>query len=522
MSETQPADYTARSVTLLAKREIRLAGMSTAVVSVSTRDQGNGTFATVVEMISDKSKVVAVGAVLRDSGFEMTAISHDSARFVFIPAGRAVEVAKAPMPAVTDHTGWGVIADAAGTVRCVGVHTTRDESEACATRRGVRPAAAPCCSLWSQGVDCGCADAAADRLTGFETEDDEVEPVDNRSAGNRLVLDNREIGLVLGTSIDPVTGDTNGIDLLIDGSVRTITLMTLNLCDVKAVCGHGYGPNDSCPGCDHDDEMIRHAPDAYRIYITERVSDKFGALIGLGILVWHTEDNSCSALLRTGTIVARHVSHDSAKRALELDHKMRSLPGAYNDNVLFDARKADQALSRRLGITSVRQARQARSLVRQLIAHGVTTGEAFMLVVEKVKKDDDALTQSMEEDLVLPTVSVADLPPFLRDGRPERASAHVADLRGFRPDEVILGPANLWGRRDDCRVLPEIRMTAAEAFETIDFSGHAVGNKASVPDSHAAEAHDRLMWSHVDHAALLDSLEHTHPVVTDVNDGSAL
>lgn len=521
MFETQPADYTARSVTLLAKREIRLAGMSDVVVSVSTRDQGNGTFATVVEMISDKAKVAAVGAVLRDSGFEMIAISHDSARFVFIPTGRAVAQPTAPMPALTDHTGWGVIADVAGTVRCVGVHATRDESEACATWRGVRPAAAPCCSLWSRGVDCGCADAAEMTATGFETEDDdEVEPVDNRSEGNRLVLDNTEIGLVLGTSSNPVTGDTNGIDLLIDGSVRNITLTTLNLCDVKAVCGHGYGPNDSCPGCDHDDEVIRNAPDAYRIYITERVADKLGALIDLGILVWHTEDNSCSALLRTGTIVARHVSHDSAKRALELDHKVRSLPGAYNENVIRDLVR-QREIDEQAEVANVRLQHQVGKLVRQLIAHGVTTAEQFILACERVERDD-ALTQAMEEDLVFPTVSVADLPPFLRDGRPERASAHVADLRGFRPDEVILGPANLWGRRDDCRVLPEIRMTAAEAFETIDFSGHAVGNKASVPDSHAAEAHDRLTWSHVDHAALLDSLEHTHPVVTDVNDGSAL
>lgn len=471
MSETQPADYTARSVTLLAKREIRLAGMSDAVVSVSTRDQGNGTFATVVEMISDKAKVVAVDAVLRDSGFEMTAISHDSARFVFIPASQAVAQPTATMPTLTDHTGWGVIADAAGTVRCVGVHTTRDESEACATRRGVRPAAAPCCSLWSQGVDCGCADAAADRLTGFKTEDDEVEPVDNRSEGNRLVLDNTEIGLVLGTSINPVTGDTNGIDLLIDGSVRNITLMTLNLCDVKAVCGHGYGPNDSCPGCDREDELIRNVVNSNTAPVRRYVGG--GIAIELGTLVWEFGSGLFSALNTRGVIVARHVSTSSgAERALELDHKVRSMPGAYNDNVLFDARKLDEQAA---GYLTERQSQQQiDDTVRLLHSLGITTAEAFLSRLEALdlEVDPDARRELLETPVRTPV----------------------------RLDELIARPAGL--------------------ESAVQRLGRML--RSPVPNNHVTKAYDRLAWAPVDHAAVLDSLERTHSVVTAVHDGSQL
>lgn len=65
-----------------------------------------------------------------------------------------------------------------------------------------------------------------------------------------------------------------------------------------------------------------------------------------------------------------------------------------------------------------------------------------------------------------------------------------------RVDELITAPAGLWDRP----ALTTIGMTAAEAFDIIDFA----------------------QPTPLDHAAMLGSLEHTHPVRTTKHDGSAL
>jgi hypothetical protein len=81
----------ARTVTNTAKKAIRLAGLKDVVVSVSTQDNGNGTFSTLVETIHDRSKTTQEKVVdaLKTERFAVSAVSSEGARFDFRPLTEA-------------------------------------------------------------------------------------------------------------------------------------------------------------------------------------------------------------------------------------------------------------------------------------------------------------------------------------------------------------------------------------------------------------------------------------------------
>lgn len=81
------SNTTARTVTNAAKKAIRLAGLKDVVVKVSTRDNGDGTFATHVETIHDRSKAVQekIVVALKAERFAVSGITSEGLNLAFAP-----------------------------------------------------------------------------------------------------------------------------------------------------------------------------------------------------------------------------------------------------------------------------------------------------------------------------------------------------------------------------------------------------------------------------------------------------
>lgn len=324
----------------------------------------------------------------------------------------------------------------------------------------------PCCSLWSRGVDCMCADAAADQATGFEMDDDELEPVSLpapvKTAGEvyrgkaPMLYDNVESQqlLVLGTGGSPIGGSVMRYLRENDPADREPRFLGSNRLKTNmdgrytALCGHGYTQHDSCPSCDHVDNEIHERATIAGTHLSDSIGN--GASIELGIVVFHA-DCTRSAITPDGDIVVRHANGNSwktAHRALVLEHRRNAHRLALSEN---ESRKpvAYDIDAELLGnVADPLDAYNAviNKAVRTLVSYGVTTAEGFMSLAGKLIDEDQPSTK----------------PHTFQDSIDEikRVGRHYPDGVNFVADPPITGE----------QVIHLPTMTAAEAFDVIDFT----------------------------------------------------
>jgi hypothetical protein len=235
--------------------------------------------------------VAELVTVMEGRGLSADQVTEDLDRLVTSPKGRAAVsfyTGARPLPAFTDATLTPV--------------QQAPKGDQAIIRAALTPPS--CCSNWTRGIDCGCADAAADRLTGFEPEDDPIEcdasvpdgpgPEDGRECGAPSVADGRcsdhprpedlqEPFDLIEWHQHRLYGRRSGMRYLVlgsglrdgrstlflapehpNGSTGRVTEMahaafTSGYASFAADCGHGYGPGDSCPMCDATEDTAAPA-----------------------------------------------------------------------------------------------------------------------------------------------------------------------------------------------------------------------------------------------------------------------
>jgi len=228
----------------------------------------------------------------------------------------------------------------------------------------------------------------------------------------------KHVVVVVGTALAVLDGETiaDGVEVTVPGSgeVWTITMEELMEDDVKAVCGHVYAAKDRCPGCDAEDDAILNTPGhkvAAQVDYTAPAWPIF-----LGHLVLDSATLTYSAISPRAEIIARRTTSASANRALVLEHKRFHMVGAYNENVLFDARKLEERSGESL--TTLHNAQQIDDTVRLLSSLGITTGEQFIARLTALQDQELMESELLGEDWESSDLGEKETPA------PERRSEH--------------------------------------------------------------------------------------------------